>query len=540
MGESCVRNVYFFIILIISIIAMLSLVININRNKIKGNVSLFFVIFLIATILRDIFDAFLFCFTIKNSVLLSAAIFCREVLNPYVPIMLLFMCVAYVYSEKNFIKLKYLLLMIIPIISTIMLLLNSSTHLFYTQYNLDGSFEWGIYGLYVHIMYSYACIFYGFFILLRHSIKHSGFFSKQVLLFTLGLTVPIGINVITTFIGNLTPDDTIIFSPLSVILCWIAISKYGFSNISPIALRTVINNIHDSFVICDNNLKIIDFNKSFENLFSPINIERGGNVEFLRDFVYDNNSQIVEDITEALKEGVEKSFTHKLLFEYKNKYYQVQYTPIYEKNNRIGSIVFLKDVTEQIEFNLELEKQNKEITRLNSDLKYLAERDALTGLYNRRYFNELFDNQLNNYRSCEIDQSDIGVAIIDIDNYKIVNDTYGHIVGDDILKQLAKVINNSVRSEDVVCRYGGEEFVVMFIVSNSKDMVCMFERIQKTIEEFEFDNREKVDKPLHITVSIGVATYSGDYNGNEDDILKAADDRLYKAKSYGKNQVVFK
>ncbi|URZ17191.1 histidine kinase N-terminal 7TM domain-containing diguanylate cyclase [Clostridium felsineum] len=533
------RNTYFLMILVISIIVLLVLAIKVLRNKNNDKVSLFFSIFLIIIIFRDVADAALFCFSTKSKVLINVLIFIREGTNPYVPIVLLFMCIAYVNSENNFFTFKYLRYLIIPIISTIMLLLNSRYHLFYREYNMDGSFTWGAYGLYIHIIYSYICILYGFYLLLKHSIKHSGFFSKQVLVFILGLLLPLVVNVRTAFIGNFTPDDSIIFSPISVILCWIAISRYGFFNIKPIALRTVIDNIQDSFIICDINLKIIDYNKSFENLFCSTKIKRGANIDVLREKISDNNLQIVDDVTKALKLGMEETFTHKLIFKLKEKCFQVQYTPIYEFNRRLGSILLLKDVTEYIKFTIELKRQNKEITELNSKLKFLAERDGLTGLYNRRYFNELFYNEmykLQHYNND--DQIDIGISIIDIDNFKRINDTYGHIVGDEILKQLAEVITKNVRKEDVVCRYGGEEFVVIFMILSSKDMVCICEKIRKTIEKFDFYNSVSPNKPLHITVSIGVATYSEDYNGNKDDILKAADDKLYKAKNNGKNQVV--
>lgn len=164
--------------------------------------------------------------------------------------------------------------------------------------------------------------------------------------------------------------------------------------------------------------------------------------------------------------------------------------------------------------------------------KELSLKDSLTNLYNRRYIIEFFTKEIGKAKRLDYN---IGVLVIDVDNFKKLNDTYGHLVGDLCLKKVSNVFLNSVREMDIVGRWGGEEFIVILPGSDEESTYQIAERIRKKVSSeviFTPDN-----KILNITVSIGMAVYPKD-GDNLDDLIKVADEKLYQAKKSGKNLTI--
>jgi diguanylate cyclase (GGDEF)-like protein len=179
----------------------------------------------------------------------------------------------------------------------------------------------------------------------------------------------------------------------------------------------------------------------------------------------------------------------------------------------------------------ELAAINKTLRKKNKELHELSITDSLTGLYNRKHLMETLDNEVARSKR---HKHDFAVLVVDIDDFKEYNDTYGHLAGDDVLSRLAKVFKESVRSCDYVARYGGEEFILVLPEIGPQDGVKAAERIRKKVvkEKFAVDG-----KPIQVTVSVGVASYPKD--GDESQaIIRHADAALYKAKESGRNQVV--
>lgn len=162
----------------------------------------------------------------------------------------------------------------------------------------------------------------------------------------------------------------------------------------------------------------------------------------------------------------------------------------------------------------------------------LAITDGLTGLYNRHYL----DTHLANMVAASLEKSKpVSLLIMDMDHFKSVNDTYGHDVGDEVLKQLAKVITDSTRSADLVARFGGEEFVVLMPETPFNSAFEVAERMRGAIELTPFKVSHEVSE-LNKTVSIGLSTLN--LNGDTPELLlKRADTSLYQAKNSGRNQV---
>lgn len=168
---------------------------------------------------------------------------------------------------------------------------------------------------------------------------------------------------------------------------------------------------------------------------------------------------------------------------------------------------------------------------LNRNIKLDAMKDFLTGLNNVRQFDVLF-NKIS--KSILKKKSDLSILVMDIDHFKKINDTYGHTVGDMVLKQMSKIFINSARSKDVVSRNGGEEFSILLLNTNEQKALQIAECIRKKVEVHKFDigNEEK----LNVTISIGIATYSDDSQEIKS-LYKNADEALYISKRTGRNKV---
>ncbi len=152
--------------------------------------------------------------------------------------------------------------------------------------------------------------------------------------------------------------------------------------------------------------------------------------------------------------------------------------------------------------------------------------DKLTGLYNRLYFNEIYNYFIEKYTR---DKKSFSMLIIDIDNFKKINDTYGHTTGDEVLSQIGKIIKETVRKTDFAFRYGGEEFVVIFPETELDEAYKVAERILTNVPQKIKVNLEPV------TISGGIGEYKGE---NPKEFFEKIDEGLYLAKTTGKNKII--
>lgn len=167
---------------------------------------------------------------------------------------------------------------------------------------------------------------------------------------------------------------------------------------------------------------------------------------------------------------------------------------------------------------------------LYNQLQELAITDSLTEVFSRRFFMERFNEEIERSRKFNLNFS---FLMIDIDRFKYFNDNYGHLVGDAILKEVAKILKENIRQIDIIGRYGGEEFSVILIETDKSQARVAAERIRKAVA----DKTIKIyDEELKVTISIGVATYPVD-GKDTNTILDNADQALYKAKITGRNRI---
>jgi two-component system cell cycle response regulator len=161
-------------------------------------------------------------------------------------------------------------------------------------------------------------------------------------------------------------------------------------------------------------------------------------------------------------------------------------------------------------------------------VKQLAYLDGLTGIFNRRFFELRMAEELERAR-----RFDAGMAVImvDIDNFKRLNDEFGHLLGDEVLRQVSSIFHQQLRKTDVVCRYGGEEFAILLSQTDPEHALTVAEKLRNVVEEWHFPG-----VPRAVTISAGAATFP-DHGVTRDELVKAADAGLYSAKQAGRNRV---
>jgi two-component system cell cycle response regulator len=169
----------------------------------------------------------------------------------------------------------------------------------------------------------------------------------------------------------------------------------------------------------------------------------------------------------------------------------------------------------------------------NARLEQLAQTDPLTQLLNRRALTERITAEME--RALRYD-STLALLMIDIDHFKKVNDTFGHLVGDDVLRDVGQLLLDTIRVSDIVARYGGEEFLILLPETDEAGAVSFAERIRTAVEDHAFA-RGGENPPLRITSSVGVAVFPAARIENVEDLLSRSDAALYRAKADGRNRV---
>jgi len=297
----------------------------------------------------------------------------------------------------------------------------------------------------------------------------------------------------------------------------------------------LLDSIEVGIVVLDRNFKVQVWNKFLENhgakkaneiigdsLFSHFpEIEE----KWLRtkvDPVFNLKSPVFiiwEQRPYLFKFGCNRPVTCEAEFMYQN----VTMFPVVDKSGNVERFCMLVyDVTEQALGKLGM-------NHLNEELKTASRVDGLTGLYNRRYWQERFDEM---YKLCVRREKPSTALMLDIDHFKKINDTYGHQAGDKVIKMLAALIKRCVRETDLAGRYGGEEFAIILNDSPIESSKIVAERIRQFAQRLTVEHE---GQSISFTISLGLAQFSPEFKGAMA-WLECADQALYEAKENGRNQ----
>ena len=207
------------------------------------------------------------------------------------------------------------------------------------------------------------------------------------------------------------------------------------------------------------------------------------------------------------------------------------------RNNEVGTVMgsfnkMLTTIEQQAaeinSFATRLDAAYKELESTNARLKETSFKDEVTGLYNRRFFSLRLEEELSRYRRFN---HPVSVVLLDLDGFKSVNDSLGHAVGDDTLRDMAQILMKHSRGINVVSRYGGDEFAVLLVETSKAGARLYADRIREVVAKYPFSHGKI------LTASFGVASLPDDEASTAEDLFRSADEALYAAKRAGKNQV---
>ncbi|RQW76052.1 diguanylate cyclase [Lysinibacillus composti] len=479
--------------------------------------------YIIVTFLSAIFT-FSYAFELSSSTLqeINFWLGIEYFVMPFIPAFTLLMCFEYVG-----VKLKqkfYYALFGIPLITVFTHHTNELHHLYYVSVRLrtDTPFpiadmEYGPF-FYVHSLYLFICLSISMIILLLQLKKSLFRFKLQILTMVAGLFVPIAAN--HFYLNDLSPfgiDLGPVSMSLSFILHGIALFTFQMFNVLPIAREKVFESMNEGVIVLDQNGTIVDYNKSIQKVMPMLNT-----------FSLGKPIGMVLNEDEKLRELIILGMDcdYECVKGTQIAHYQVRFSQVVNGNGtNIGTIITFVNITERVE--------------LQEKLKQLASYDGLTKIYNRTYFLEQSNRKLDSKGRKERNAC---LVLFDIDHFKKINDTYGHETGDLVLSHIAELVKDCLRPQDLIGRYGGEEFIVLLFDMNVDEAFEITNTIRIKISESFIRNHDFYN--VSVTASFGVAQVQVTLANQQEAIklaIRNADEALYEAKRDGRNRVqVFK
>ncbi len=461
----------------------------------------------------------------------------------------------YSHPDSKF-RARHLLVLAVPIATILISASNPLHHWMTLNYSFYHSeVEYGPY-FYVHTLYSFALVFAGAWLFLSFSKRTSGLVSYQSRLIIAGALIPV--LQATGVILKLFPSHQLVNSAgfsITMLLFWRAIIHYRFLDIRPLALQTIVDHISEGFVVLSRDEIVINFNLPFIEMFGfkELASSKRKNFHFsaYAERLGIDKAELRETIAKAVSKRASVALVKTLRGEAGPRHIDIEISPVFSGQAHIGSILLFKDETELRSYlgdlrakNLEIEDKVFQIEELNRQLKSLAETDGLTGAYNRRFFDEYFLleagrlSSLARHRPLSRAEIGFGLALLDVDHFKSVNDIWGHGAGDEVLKAIVGIIKRNVFGRDVVCRYGGEEFAIIYTSTDPEGLLVAAQKIRASIADTRFIVGPKKEV-CRVTVSIGIAVAKDDFDKKDAmSIIRLADENLYKAKREGRNRVV--
>jgi diguanylate cyclase (GGDEF)-like protein/PAS domain S-box-containing protein len=459
-----------------------------------------------------------------------------------VPVFWFLFTIQYAQFDKWLNRFTGILFFIIPAVGIVLLFNPDWFHLFYSSvrpFMENGGplvVERGPW-YYVSLTQAYLLNLAGMGLLIWRFIQVRDVFRRQVYVLIGAVLFPLIVNVIYQIAPYFISDfyNSIDLTPVSFIVTAFLLSTSVFGlrlfDMVPIARHTVLEHIPEMVFVIDAQDRLLDANSvAQKTLGKSLNEMFGGDVldvfhewpqlinSFLKAHEAHEEIQIPGDPPRTLEINVSALY---------NRFQQLE-----------GRIIVAHDITDSkwlendlLYANQALEKQLEDIKHLREELEEQAIRDPLTNVYNRRFLLDAMDRELS---QAARNENPASIVILDIDFFKQFNDTYGHRCGDFVLQYIANFLNERIRRGDVLCRYGGEEFVIF--MPNAPIEVA-YQRAETLRNEVSNTFIEYEGLHLKTSFSAGVAGFPV-HGDTSDATLNAADKALYQAKNSGRNRVV--
>ena len=378
----------------------------------------------------------------------------------------------------------------------------------------------------VGVLYLYSLNLFSCGLLIQSFFRASQLYRHQATFILIGALIPFVVNILIFL--KLDPLPEIDLTPVAFIIATFffayALFYRGLFDLVPVARGHVFETMREGVIVLDNQDRIIDLNPAAQRL---LNAPR-------QNTIGSPIAQAWRECLPALQQARETrgASNATLTLPATDTQLDIQFTPLQNRRAQpTGLLMVLHDITAQKQVEAELRLQLERNQLLQAQLHEQAMRDPLTNLYNRRHFQEMFDHELA--RATRTHAS-LVLLVLDIDHFKQFNDTYGHNTGDEILCALAGLLESSCRGNDIVCRYGGEEFAVLF---ENITLEQAERRAQQLRATFQKMNLKYGAESLHTTFSGGLAAYPV-HGITRPELLEQADRALYAAKAAGRNRIV--
>ena len=361
---------------------------------------------------------------------------------------------------------------------------------------------------YLNIIFSYGVSCWGLYVFIKVWIKNNYSIDNPYFLFLITNIISIAVSVF--YIAGKIPLG-IDFLPftffISALAYAAAIFHYNILDAKYFFDQKVYSEMKEGLIVIDEKHNLLDYNKSASLVFDWLKENNVGRPIYKfqegKDIVSNNEDQ----------------FNINLIKDNKEKYYEFRVTDLTNKKHPLGKLYIFLDITD---------KEN-----MISELDFRANYDFLTQIYNRRKI----INEFNNLIELTINRNEnISILMLDIDHFKKVNDTYGHIAGDKVLSAVARQCKDIIGKSDLIGRYGGEEFLVILPDTNEENATIVAEKIRLAIKDLDiFFNEEKIK----VTISIGVYSVNSNDIGHMtiEDLINLPDMAMYQAKKEGRDKV---
>jgi diguanylate cyclase (GGDEF)-like protein/PAS domain S-box-containing protein len=330
-------------------------------------------------------------------------------------------------------------------------------------------------------------------------------------------------------LGGLPFDITPIALAISTAIVYAGVSRVRLLELLPTVRHRVADLMPDGLLILDTEFRVIDWNAAALTMWGITRSDLSGTP------VTDLVSVWESEIAPALTDPPDSVLRMAVLVDPQGAeptYLDVEIRQLALRSGGAdGWIVVFRDASEMRSTERDLQEANERLEALNKMLLAQAIHDSLTGLFNRAYLDEALPREL---ARCERDGSTIALLILDVDYFKNVNDTYGHDIGDLVLKEVARLVRGIVRAGDIPCRFGGDEIVAVMPGAPESEVAGVGERIRERVSEEQFGD-ENVH--LAVTVSVGFAIYPT-HADSAAGLFRAADRALYAAKDAGRNRTM--
>lgn len=459
-----------------------------------------------------------------------------------VPVFWFLFTIQYAQFDKWLNKFTGALLFLIPAISLVFLFNPNWFHLFYSSIHpvsensgplVISRGPW----YYVTLTQSYLLNLTGMGLLIWRFIQVKDIFRKQIYVLIGAVLFPLLVNVFYQLAPRFIPDFSISIdlTPLAFIITAFLLSMGVFGlrllDLVPIARYKVLEHIPEMVFVVDAGDRVLDANSvAQKNLGKPLDEIIGGDL-----------IDVFREWPELVNRFLTKHETHEEIHVPgdPSRTLEITVSALYNRFNQLeGRIIVAHDISDRkwLEHDLtyaneSLKNQLIEIEHLRLELQEQAIRDPLTNVYNRRFLMDVMERDL---AQAARNENPTSVVILDIDFFKQFNDTYGHRCGDFVLQYITKFMGDRIRRGDVLCRYGGEEFVI-FMPNAPIDVA--YQRAESLRDELANAFIEYEGLHLKTSFSAGVAGFPI-HGSTSDTLLNAADKALYQAKNSGRNKVI--